>query len=196
MRRAPLTAALLLGLAVLLLAPAAKADGLYFVGKLGSTDTNVDVGSGLTQVLDGDDNSTSFGLGLKLGNYLVFQAEYYDLGNVPGFGSACAFDEPVCIAVALPVEADSSAISVTWLPHFDLTRNLQVYAKLGFISWDTDISAVEEAGSQFIEEYSDEDLVYGAGLRLQIPGPVDGFAEYERIADSFDTVAIGATWGF
>ena len=194
MRRAFLTTVLLCG-ALSLLAPAARADGLYFVGKLGSTDTSVDVGKGLTRVLDGDDNSTSFGLGLKLGNYLVFQAEYYDLGNVPGFRAACPPEE-LCISVALPVEADSSAISVTWLPHFELTRNLQAYAKLGFISWDTDISDVEAAGNRFVEEFSDEDLVYGAGLRLQIPGPVDAFVEYERIADAFDTVAIGGTWGF
>ena len=38
-------------------------------------------------------------------------------------------------------------------------------------------------GSRFLEEFSGEDLVYGAGLRLEIPGPVGAFAEYERIAD-------------
>ena len=193
MRRAVL-ATLIVAAAVLILAPAARAGGLYFVGKLGSTDTKVDVGTGFTDVLDGDDNSSSFGLGLRFGAW-AFQAEYQDLGQVPGFGSACA-PEDLCIALAVPVEADSSAISVTVLPHMQLTRRLQGYLKLGFISWDTDISAVEDAGSQFLEEFSDEDLVYGAGVRLEIPGPVGAFAEYERIADAFDTVAIGATWGF
>lgn len=193
MRRAVLTA-LIVGATVLCLAPAAEGAGLYFVGKLGSTDTNVDVGTGFTSVLDGDDNSSSFGLGLRFRRW-AFQAEYHDLGQVPGFGSSCA-PEDLCASIALPVEADSSAVSVTVLPHLQLTRRFQGYLKLGFISWDTDISAVEAAGSEFLEEFSDEDLVYGAGLRLEIPGPVGAFAEYERIADAFDTVAIGATWGF
>lgn len=193
MRRAPLIT-LLLALAALALAPAAEAGGLYFVGKLGSTDTGVDVGTGLTQVLDGDDNSSSFGLGLKLGRW-AFQAEYHDLGNVAGFRGAC-LPEELCISVAIPVEADSSAVSVTALPHLQLTRRIQGYLKLGFISWETDISDIEQAGERFFERFDDEDLVYGAGLRLEVPGPVGAFVEYERIADAFDTVAIGGTWGF
>ena len=193
MRRAVFATILLLT-ALLALAPAAKAGGIYFVGKLGSTDTSVDASAAFDNVLDGDDNSSSIGLGLRFGAWAV-QAEYYDLGKVPGFGSACPPEE-LCISVPIPLEADSSAISVTVLPHYELTRNLQAYAKLGFISWDTDISAVEETGSQFLEEFSGEDLVYGVGVRLSIPGPVGAFAEYERIADTFDTFAIGATWGF
>ncbi len=195
MRRIVIRTALLLTLGAITVTSTAEAGGLYFVGKLGSTDTGIDVATGFTNVLDGDDNSSSLGLGLRLGQW-AFQAEYHDLGKVPGFGSACAFEDPVCIALALPIEADSSAISVSVLPHFKLTRRLQAYAKLGFISWDTDVSAVQDAGSEFLEEFSDEDLIYGAGLRLEIPGPIDAFAEYERIADLFDTVAIGATWGF
>lgn len=193
MRRA--LAATILAIAVLALAPAAQAGPFYFFGKLGSTDTGVDVAGGFTNVLDGDDNSSSLGLGLKLGRTWAFQLEYHDLGKVPGFSQACP-PETLCIAQALPVEADSSAISVAVLPHVLLTRRLRLYGKLGYISWDTDISAVREQGREFLEEFSDEDLVYGAGLRLEIPGPIDAFAEYERIADAFDTVAIGATWGF
>ena len=193
MRRA-LIATLFLATAALALAPAAGAGGLYFVGKLGNTDLSVDPADGINSVLDGDDNSSSFGLGVKLGRWAV-QAEYHDLGNVPGTGSACPPEE-LCIALAVPVEADSSAVSVTVLPHLQLTRRLQAYAKIGFISWDTDIAAVEATGERFIESFSDEDLVWGGGLRVQVPGPVGGFVEYERIADAFDTVAIGATWGF
>ena len=196
MRRALPTATLLFGLAALVLAPAAQAGPFYFVGKLGNTDTSIDVEVALTQVLDGDDNSSSYGLGFKLGRHLAFQAEYHDLGNVPGFGSACAIEEPVCILLALPLEADSSAISLSVLPHLLLTRRIQLYGKLGVISWDTEISVVGELPGDFLDQHSDEDLIYGAGLRFNLPGPFDAFAEYERIADFFDTVAIGATYGF
>ena len=194
MRRAVLTT-LFLGLAALALTPAAEAGPFYFVGKLGATATGIDVAGGFTSVLDGDDNSTSFGLGFKFGRW-AFQAEFHDLGKVPGFGSACPPSDPPCLALSLPVEADSSAISITVMPHMELSDRLQLYGKLGFISWDTDISAVRQQGNEFIEEFSDEDMVLGVGIRLQIPGPFGAFAEYERIADSFDTVAIGATWGF
>lgn len=195
MPRTLVTTAFLLGLAALALAPAAEAGPFYFVGKLGSTGTKVDVSEAIPGIIDGDDNSTSIGLGLRFGR-LAFQAEYHDLGKVPGFGAACPFEGPVCVPDGLPVEADSSAISVTVLPHLLLTRRLQLYGKLGFISWDTDISVVGERASDFLDQRSKEDLVYGAGLRLEIPGPVGAFVEYERVADSFDTVAIGATWGF
>ena len=138
-----------------------------------------------------------FGLGLKVGRHLAFQAEYHDLGKVPGFGAACPFEEPACIPAGLPLEADSSAISVTMLPHLLLTRRIQLYGKLGIVSWDSDVSVVGELAGGFLQKRSEEELIYGAGLRLQIPGPIGAaFAEYERIADSFDTVAIGATWGF
>ena len=196
MRRAPLTAALLLGLAALVLTPGAEAGPLYFFGKLGSTDTSVDVTTAFPQLIDGDDNSASYGLGFKLGGHLAVQAEFHDLGNVPGIGLTCPIEDPVCIPEGLPVEVDSFAISVAVVPHVLLTNRLRLYGKLGVISWDSDISVVGELAGDFLEQRSDEDLVYGAGLRFQIPGPFDVFAEYERIADFFDTVAIGASYGF
>ena len=79
------------------MAPAAEAGPFYFFGKLGSTDASVNVEPGFTSVLDGDDNSSSFGLGLKVGRHLAFQAEYHDLGKVPGFGAACPFEGPACV---------------------------------------------------------------------------------------------------
>ena len=138
----------------------------------------------------------SYGAGFRFGRHLAVQAEYHDLGSTSGFRSACAFDEPVCIAQAIPVEADSSAISLSVLPHLPLTRRIHLYGKLGVVSWDSDISVLDDLAGDFFEQRSDEDLVYGAGLRVELPGPIDGFAEYERIADIFDSVAIGATWGF
>jgi hypothetical protein len=196
MRRAATTLTLILGLVALALAPAAEAGPFYFFGKLGNTDTSVDVTVAFTDLIDGDDNSASYGLGFKLGRHMAFQAELHDLGNVPGFVSTCPIEDSVCTPEALPVAADSSAISLTVLPHLLLTRRLQLYGKLGVISWDTDISVVGELANDFLDRQSDEDLVYGAGLRFQLPGPFDVFAEYERIADFFDTVAIGATYGF
>ena len=195
MRRALATTLSLLGVAVLGLAPAAEAGPFYFFGKLGSTDASVDATTALPGIIDGDDNSKGYGIGFKVGRHLAFQAEYHDLGSVPGLGAACPPEEPGCVP-GLPLEADSSAISVTVLPHLLLTRRIRLFGKLGVVSWDSDISTVGDIAGDFFAKRSEEELIYGAGLRLEFPGPLDAFAEYERIADSFETVAIGATWGF
>ncbi len=179
-----------------LASPAHAENPIYLAGKLGSTTMDTGFGDTFRQVVDGDDNSWAFGVGLRLGDYLVFQAEYQDFGSVPGAGSPCSDDAEVCIDVVVPVEADSTAISVAVLPHLPLTDRFFVYGKLGFVSWESDVSEVRETGNRFINDFKDEDLVYGAGVRLVLPGPFGAFAEYERIADLFDTVALGATFGF
>jgi hypothetical protein len=195
MRRSLLTT-LFLGMATLVAVPAAEAGPFYVFGKLGNTGTSVDVETAFPNLVDGDDNSASYGIGFKMGRNMAFQAEYHDLGKVPGIGSACPIEDPVCIPEALPVEVDSSAISLSMVPHVLLTRRIRLYGKLGVISWDSDISVVGELAGDFLAQRKDEEVVYGAGLRLEMPGPFGVFAEYERIADTFDTVAIGATWGF
>ena len=195
MRRHLPIATLLLGLSALVAAPAAEAGGLYLVGKLGSSDISVDPELGFSQILDGDDNSASYGFGYRLGGRNSIQAEFHDLGTVE-FQSVCGVEEPDCIPQVLPVEAEGSAVSLSLLSHLLLTKRIRGYVKLGVISWDSDISAVGDLAGDFINQTSAEDLIYGAGLRVDLPGPVDAFAEYERIADIFDTVAIGATWGF
>ena len=194
-RRAALAPPILL-LAALVAAPAAEAGGLYAVAKLGNTDTSINLATGFGDLIDGDDNSATYGFGLRLGRNLAVQAEYHDLGNVPGLRTACPIDEPICIPQALPVRVDSSALSLSVLPHLLLTRRIRLYGKLGVVSWDSDIFALTGLADQLLEQRSDEELIYGAGLRLELPGPIDGFAEYERIADVFDSVAIGGTWGF
>ncbi len=94
------------------------------------------------------------------------------------------------------MEADSTAISVTVLPHLPINERFSLYGKLGFVSWESDVSAIEDAGESFLEDFDDEDLVYGVGLRFQVLGPLGVFAEYESIADTFETVSLGATFGF
>lgn len=193
----PAVSALLLGLAALLLIPAAAAaNPFYLTGKLGSTDTRVDVGSDLSAVLDGDDDSSSFGLGLKLGRYLAFQAERHDLGSVSGFGSPCPPSDQLCIAQAVPLAADLDAISLTVLPHLPLGRRAWVYAKLGVVSFDADVTAIGELADDFKRKVEEEEVLYGAGVRFKLLVGLGVYAEIERLADEVETVGVGATWGF
>ncbi len=189
---------LLIFLGLIALAQAAAAENpIFFTGKLGNTSLDARVGDGFSKIIDGDDNSWTFGLGLRFGDHLVFQAEYHDFGSIPGQGSPCPSDSPgACIAIVVPVEADSSAVSVSFLPHLPLGERFFLYGKVGFVSWDSDISQIRDAGSRFIEDFDDEDLFYGAGVRVMFPGPFAGFAELEKINDAFETISLGVTYGF
>ncbi len=196
MRRSYRIVLLSLGLAALAQAAAAE-NPIFFTGKLGNTSLDAELNDAFSQIIDGDDNSWSFGLGLRFGDHLVFEAEYHDFGSVPGLGAPCPIDALIlCIDVVVPVEADSSAVSVSFLPHLPLGERFFLYGKLGFVSWESDVSEALGAASSFRGDFDDEELLYGAGFRLMLPGPFAGFAEYEKISDAFETVSIGVTYGF
>lgn len=189
------TALVFVGLAAV--ASSAAADNpVFLTGKLGNTSLDARLGEAFNQLIDGDDNSWSFGLGLRFGDHLVFQAEYHDYGDVPGLGSPCHQEDEVCLEILVPIEADSSSVSVSFLPHLPLGERAFLYGKLGFVSWESDVSEALAAGNRFIEEFDDEDVLYGAGFRLMLPGPFAAFAEYEKVADAFETVSLGVTYGF
>jgi hypothetical protein len=168
---------------------AALADGLFYLtGKIGTTSVDADIEESFNLILDGEDEGAALGLGFRFGNHLAFELAYHDFGSVPGFASACSR----CLAPTAPLEGDTTAISLAVLPHLPVTENFFVYGKLGIISWETSLSRLEDT----LDDYTDEDLVYGIGLRYLIPGPLGVFAEFEQFADSFETVSLGATLGF
>ena len=195
MQRSPLTVLMFLAL-VLAAKAAAAGNPFYLTGKLGSTSLDADLGDSFRAILDDNDNSWSFGVGFRLGDHLAFQAEYHELGTTTGTGSSSCGPEDLCIQVVVPLEADSTALSVSVLPQLPIGERFFVYGKLGFVSWDSDVSTISDAADRFIDTFEDEDLLYGAGVRLLLPGPFGVFAEYESIAGDFETVSLGATLGF
>lgn len=195
----PIRLIVILFLALAALASAAAADNpFYLTLRLGSTSLDADVGDAVNQVLDGDDNSWAAGIGYRFGKYMAFQAEWHDLGKVTGAGIPCdPEDLSICADVPVPLEADSSAVSVSFLPHLPLAgEKFFVYGKLGFVSWESDVFEAADVGSRLLGDISDEEIVYGLGLRVKLPGPLTAFAEFEKFADTFETVSLGATFGF
>lgn len=177
-----------LALAVVPSSPAV-ADGLFYLtGKIGTTSVDANIEESFNLILDGKDEGAALGLGFRFGDHLAFELAYHDFGSVPGFASAC----PECLALTAPLEGDTTAISLTALPHLPITDNFFAYGKIGIISWETSLSELEDT----LDDYTDEDLVYGIGLRYLIPGPLGVFAEFEQFGDSFETVSLGATLGF
>jgi hypothetical protein len=169
------------------------ADGLFYLsGKIGTTSVNADIEESFDILLEGDDEGGAVGVGFKLGDRLVFELAYHDFGAVTGFGTPCI----ECLALVAPLEGDTTAISLSFLPHFPITDRFLLFGKIGVISWETSLDEVSDGIEQAFADHSEEDLVYGAGLRYLLPGPFGVFAEFERFADSFETVSLGATLGF
>jgi hypothetical protein len=180
-------------LAFALAAPASHAGGLYLTGKVGTTSVDADLGGSIDQILDGDDESAALGLGLSLGDHLAFEFAYHDFGTVPSAGSTCT----ECFILVAPLEGDTTAYSLSFLPHLPISDNFSAYGKIGVMSWETSLSEVfPQIENTLEDDYSDEDIVYGIGLRFLLPGPFGVFAEFERFGDSFESVSMGATLGF
>ncbi len=175
---------------------AARAENpFYLFGKIGSTEVDVQLEDAFDRILDGDDDSRGYGLGARFGDHLVFELQYQDFGEVPGFAGPCD-DTKLCVAQVVPVAGATEAYSLSFLPHWPLSERFSVYGKIGVVSWETELSEVLPDIETRIDTVDDEDLVYGAGLRFLLPGPFGVFLEFERFADSFETLSAGATWGF
>lgn len=191
MKKSPVLVAA--ALCFLLQASSAAADGLFYLtGKVGTTSADADLGESFELILDGDDEGAAFGLGIRLGDHLAFELAYHDFGTVPGFGTACR----QCLSPTVLLDTDTTAVSLTVLPHLPISEKLFVYAKVGIVSWETSTSDIAPGLERAFDDYSDEDLVYGLGVRYLLPGPLGVFAEFERFADSFETISLGATLGF
>ena len=196
MRQITMTAFILL-----ILTAAASTAGaenpVYLTAKVGNTsfDTDYDPGDPVNHLIDGDGGSWGLGVGVRLGKHLALQAEYQDLGSAPGVAYPCP-DDVFCIIPEVPVEADSSAVSVSVLPQLELGDRFSIYGKLGLALWESDVSEIEVTVLRFNESLDGEDFLYGAGLRLLLPGRFGLFVEHERIADLFATTSVGVTYDF
>jgi hypothetical protein len=183
---------------LMLLAPSsarAHENGLYISLKYGTTDVDASFGDAFDQVVDGDDNSETIEAGYRWSPYFAIQGGYHDFGEVPGFGTPCSDDEDVCIPIDIPIEAETKAYSLSFVPQFPLGKRLSVFGKVGAIALETEVSD-RDGISDFFEDFEEEDVIWGVGLRLQIFGPIQVFYEYEGVGEDFETQSFGASWQF
>lgn len=185
-------------LAVILLAaafPATTAAGgpLYVTGAILNASTSIDVQTDFQRLIDDDDEGKSFGIGFHISEHLAIEGTYYDLG-IAQQPSTCSDPEILCVALVAPAMVDSTAITVSVLPHWPLTKYLSIYGRLGIATWESDVT--EAFAVTTSRNISDQEFIFGAGIRLEVLGPLGAFAEVSRIADTFETVSLGATLGF
>jgi opacity protein-like surface antigen len=198
----PLTPLVVLALVALISAtfPAtATASGpLYATGAILNASTDINVKDGFERLFDDDDDGWSLGVGFHISEHLAIEGTYYDLGSAEEL-SICSNPEVLCIVppaelLIPPATVDSTAITISVLPQWPLTEHFSIYGRLGIATWESDVTQAF-AGTR-LDTIDDEEFILGAGVRFEILGPLGAFAEVSRIADTFETVSLGATLGY
>ena len=64
------------------------------------------------------------------------------------------------------------------------------------LEMSSDVSQALEAANDLVEDFDDEGLLLGVGLRVNLIGPIDFFGEIEQLTDDFELVHVGVTLGF
>ena len=177
MRKAILFAAALIALPVL---PAVAADnGFYLGGSVGQANLKIsDITDGIsTADFDADDTAFKLIAGIRPLDWLGVEAAYVNFGE----------PEDTVLNQKLKADGDGiSAFAVGFLP----TGPVDLFAKVGLISWDSKISgSFDDSGT---------DLAYGVGAQFRVLG-LSIRAEYEKfdISDvDLDMISVGVTYTF
>ena len=177
MRKAILFAVALMALPVL---PAVAADnGFYLGGSVGQANLKIsDITDGIsTADFDADDTAFKLIAGIRPLDWLGVEAAYVNFGE----------PEDTVLNQKLKADGDGiSAFAVGFLP----TGPVDLFAKVGLISWDSKISgSFDDSGT---------DLAYGVGAQFRVLG-LSIRAEYEKfdISDvDLDMVSVGLTYTF
>lgn len=170
-----LTSVVLLGAT----APAFGADnGIYLGGSVGQSNVEVDNIGGLSAAdFDGEDTAFKFIVGIRPLDWLAVEASYVNFGE----------PDDTIAGARVETEGDGiSAFAVGFLPvgPFDL------FAKAGLITWDTNVSGLDEDGTDF---------AYGVGAQFRV-WSLSLRAEYERFnvdqIDDLSLLSVGVTFTF
>jgi OOP family OmpA-OmpF porin len=161
--------------------PAVAADnGFYLGASVGQANLKIDdLTNGQLADDDFDADDTAFKLiaGIRPLDWLGVEAAYVNFG------------EPEDTVVGQKLKADGDGISA-FAVGFLATGPVDLFAKVGLISWDSKISgSFDDDGT---------DLAYGAGAQFRVLG-LSIRAEYEKfdISDvDLDMVSVGVTYTF
>ena len=178
MRKTILFAVALLALPVL---PAVAADnGFYLGASVGQANLKIDDLTNNTfndDDFEGDDLAFKLIAGMRPLDWLGVEAAYVNFG------------EPEDTVVGTKLKADGDGISA-FAVGFLATGPVDLFAKVGLISWDSKISgSFDDDGT---------DLAYGAGAQFRVLG-LSVRAEYEKfdISDvDLDMISVGVTYTF
>jgi opacity protein-like surface antigen len=175
--------------------PAAFADensGWYLGGGLGQFNAQIDDVDEVDDTIEGwDESDDTYKLfaGYRVNPFLSFELDYINLGEpsgavVPGFNVDSAVDgfAPYVIGT-IPIGK--------WF---------EVYGRLGYFFYDATVGVEDELGGRAEFDEESEDLVYGAGIGLNLMERLNIRFEYEKFdlegLDDADAMWLTAAWRF
>jgi hypothetical protein len=175
--------------------PAAFADenaGLYLGGGFGQFNAQIDDVDEVDDTIEGwDESDDTYKLfaGYRVNPFLSFELAYVNLGEpsgavVPGFNVDSAVDgfAPYVIGT-IPIGK--------WF---------EVYGRLGYYFYDATVGVEDELGGRVEFDEESEDLVYGAGVGLNLVERLNIRFEYEKFdlegLDDADSLWLTAAWRF
>jgi len=161
------------------------ADNGFYVGG-GITRTSIDTGTDFVEDapdfgLDDDDNGFKIIAGMRPLDWLGFEANYVDFGNIEVSSSGATVPSGAFELTGI----DAFAMGFLSAPFVD------VFGKVGLIRWDSDSAVTGGLGDiNFRRSDSGTDLAYGAGVQARL-GSLGARLEYERFeVDDTDEVAM------
>jgi len=168
-------------------------NGIYIGG--GVSRTSIDTGSDFVESapdfsLDDEDNGFKVIAGIRPFDWLGFEANYVDFGNIEVNNSGATLPSGEFELTGI----DVFAVGYLSAPFVDL------FGKVGAIRWDSDAAVTGGVGNlDFSDSDSGTDLAYGAGLQARF-GSLAARLEYERFeVDGTEEVAmisLGVTYTF
>lgn len=142
---------------------------------------------------DGYDDSSSFSLlgGYRFSERLALEAAYTDFGDI-------SVDE---LGVIGTLEGDGYRASVVGI--FPASDNVELFAKLGFMAWDLDVSGCVSGVGCGAGSEDGNDIIFSVGVNYLASENVAINLEFERLdaellgaSGDFDTISIGASYAF
>jgi len=132
---------------------------------------------------DASDTAYKLIVGWRFLDWLSVEANYVDLGTA---------DDRID---GVDIEADVSGFSLAALGFLPIGP-VDVFAKLGAVNWDAELSA---PGTGLSSSDDGTDLMYGAGVQFRV-WSLSFRGEYEMFdvadADTVDMISLGVTWTF
>lgn len=183
-----------LGIAGLCAGAVAHADntGIYAGGSLGQSKTDFDDDT-LGDLFDGKDTAFKIFLGYRVLDWVGFEAEYVDLGEVTLKGN-----QPGITGFRLEEAGFGAFGMLYWSP---APAPVDLFAKAGFVVSQAHVRASGLIGA-FDNTDNSTDLAWGVGAQLRLD-KLAIRAEYEKFNmdlgggfKSPDMISIGASWTF